>query len=82
MRTQRGNIAVCTNIVIIFLGDVRDPNSDMNMIEGLPDPTFGRADGSKTQWQLSIEKLEKDLIADLKEMKERRSFYNDYYAHR
>ncbi len=54
----------------------------MNMIEGLPDPTFGRADGSKTQWQLSIEKLEKDLITDLKEMKERRSFYNDYYAHR
>ena len=47
---------------------VRDSSSDLNTIEGAPDPTFGGCYGRTTQWQLSLERMEKNLLADMKSM--------------
>ena len=67
-------------IIYYYSDDARDPNSDMNIIQGLPDPTFGRADECKTQWQLSLDKLESDLRSDVKDMTKRRGPYGDYFS--
>ena len=67
-------------MIYYYSDDARDPNSNMNIIQGLPDPTFGRAVECKTQWQLSLDKLESDLHSDVKDMTKRRGPYGDYFS--
>ncbi len=67
----------CIFGVYFLSDDIRDSSSDINTIQGAPDPTFGGSQGIRTQWQLSVDNLESNLVSDLKEMTRYRSY--DYY---
>ncbi|CAH1775238.1 unnamed protein product [Owenia fusiformis] len=54
--------------VFKHLDEIRDISSHMNKMQGAPDPTFGAAQDTKSQWQLSLEKLEKNLDSDLDDL--------------
>lgn len=60
--------------------DIRDNNSELNAIPGAPDPTFGPVSSIKTQWQLSLDRLDKNILSDLREMAQHRSY--EYYPSR
>lgn len=57
--------------------DIRDSTSEMNRTAGAPDPTFGGLQGGdKSQWELSLELLDKRLAVDLDSMIRTRSFFD------
>lgn len=61
--------------------DIRDRTSEMSLTSGAPDPTFGGLHGDKSQWQLSLELLNKRLNHDLDTMIRTRSLF-DYVDRR
>ena len=63
-----------------FPDDVRDKTSEISIMAGAPDPTFGGLYGDKSQWQISLELLDKRLHNDLESMNRMRSFFD--YADR
>ncbi len=48
--------------------DIRDNMSEMNQTPGAPDPTFGGLSVPKTQWELTMETLESDLLKDIESL--------------
>jgi hypothetical protein len=66
---------------LLFSDDVRDKTSEMSLMAGAPDPTFGGLHGDKSQWQLSLELLDKRLNHDLDSMIRTRSLL-DYVDRR
>ncbi|OWF54406.1 Zinc finger SWIM domain-containing protein 8 [Mizuhopecten yessoensis] len=45
---------------------LRDATSDMNSLQGAPDPTFGVSIDDKLTWSLSLDLLKKNLMEDLR----------------
>lgn len=56
--------------------EIRDKTSEMSLMAGAPDPTFGSLQGDKSQWELSLELLDKRLNQDLDSMIRTRSFFD------
>jgi len=60
-----------------FPGDIRDTHSEMNRTDGAPDPTYGGLlTGDKSQWELSLDLLDKRLSSDLDAMIRTRSYFD------
>ena len=71
---------------MVYADDIRDKSSEMSLMAGAPDPTFGGFHDDKSQWQLSLDLLKKRLDSDLESMIRTRSyvlclsFYFDTYG--
>ena len=60
--------------VLLSSDSVRDTTSEMNVIEGAPDPTFGGHQDSQSQWQLSLQWVKKTLSGELEDMTRQRMY--------